>query len=120
MKKKLFILILCFLFSSVSWGESFISPIGFQNTDENRRKVISFIVTNVKETYSAVGIDDPATLRMMEKEELRCFKELTKVKDESFLRRIIRDYCAIGMCNYNTILMMYNEQKRASNSELEW
>ena len=63
MKKKL--LILCFLFSSVSWGESFISPIGFQNTDENRRKVISFIVTNVKETYSAIGMDDPATLRMM-------------------------------------------------------
>lgn len=53
---------------------------------------------------------EPSTLRMMEKEELNSFKELTKVENRKLLDAVIRQYCSIGMCNYNTILMMYNDK----------
>ena len=65
-------------------------------------------------------MDNPSTLRMMEKEELKCFKELTKVKNRKLLDRVINTYCKLGMCNYNTILMMYKEESKASTEELEW
>lgn len=63
---------------------------------------------------------DPSTLRMMEKEELNSFKQLTKVSNRKLLDDVINQYCNIGMCNYNTILMMYNEQEKASKEELGW
>ena len=59
-------------------------------------------------------------LRMMEKEELNSFKELTSVKNRPLLDSVIATYCEIGMCNYSTILMMYNEEKSASNKSLQW
>lgn len=65
-------------------------------------------------------MDNPSTLRIMEKEELKCFKELTKAKNRKLLDRVIRTYCEIGMCNYSTILMMYKEELKASSEELEW
>ena len=52
---------------------------------------------NVKKTYSAIGMDDPSTLRMMEKEELDCFKKLTQAKNRALLDDVIRTYSAIGM-----------------------
>lgn len=74
----------------------------------------------VKEDYSAIGMDDPSTLRMMEKENLDAFKKLTKVSNITLLKKVIKTYCEIDMCNYSTILMMYNEQNKASKKELEW
>ena len=59
-------------------------------------------------------------LRMMEEEELRCFKELTQVQDIDLLKKVQRQYCAIGMCNYSMIYMMYNEEVRASRRIVEW
>ena len=117
---KKFLIALIFLFSSASWGDTLISPIGFQNTDENRKKVISFIVKNVKKTLSNLGMDDPSTLRMMENHELKSFKELLEVKDKTLLRTVIIDVCDLDMCDYDTILTMYNHQKKASNSKLQW
>ena len=57
---------------------------------------------------------------MMENEELKSFKKLTKVQNRKLLDGVIQQYCGIGMCNYNTILMMYNEQNKASKENLEW
>jgi len=119
MKTKL--LITCLLFVPLlSWGADMISPINFNPTPVNTNKVISFIKYNVKETYSKIGMDSESMLRMMEQEELRCFKELTKVKDINLLKKVKQQYCAIGMCNYSTILMMYEEEVKASRKNLEW
>ena len=120
MKNKLLITCLLLFVPLLSWGSDMISPINFNPTPANTNKVISFIKYNVKETYSIIGMDSESMLRMMEQEELRCFKELTKVQDTNLLKKVKQKYCSIGMCNYSTILMMYNEEVRASRQNLEW
>ena len=118
---KKILLLLFFLFPSVSFGDSLISPIGFQDTDENRKKVLSFIVKNVKDELSAIGMDDPTNLRIFEKQELHAFKRLTKAKDTKLLRKVIIESCSIfGMCNYDTILTLYMQDMKAANSKLKW
>lgn len=56
----------------------------------------------------------------MENENLNAFKELTNVSNNNLLKNVIKTYCEIGMCNYTTILMMYNEQNKASKESLKW
>mgnify|MGYP000707609681 CR=1 FL=1 len=53
-------------------------------------------------------------------EELKSFKQLTDIKNRKLLDSVIATYCEIGMCNYSTILMMYQEQLKASKKELTW
>lgn len=119
--KRLFLILILFIPSLIfAQSSGFIHPLEYKDTEANRAKVIEYIKSNVKKTYSEIGMDNPSTLRMMEKEELRCFKELTQVKNRKLLDRVINTYCEIGMCNYNTILMMYNEELKASSEELEW
>ena len=117
MKKSLLILLCLAL---IGLGQSFISPINYSNTETNQKRVISYIQKDVKETYSAIGMDDPSILCMMEKENLNAFKELIKVSNISLLQNVIKTYCEIGMCNYSTILMMYIEQNKANTETLEW
>lgn len=101
--------------------EGFVHPSNFNDTSSERDLVVAFIKSNVKKTYSEIGLDDAITLRMMEAEELRSFKALRKVADKSLLDQLIRTYCDdIDMCSYGTLLMMYEEQERASREELEW
>lgn len=107
-------------FSSILFAQSFVSPIAFVENESNRQKVISFIKEQVKQEYTEIGLGDPSTLRMMEQENLKAFKELIKVTNTSLLRDVIKTYCEIGMCNYTTILMMYKEQNKASKETLEW
>lgn len=119
MKPILFISIFT-LFNSIVFAQSFVSPIGFIENDENKSKVIAFIEKQVREDYSAIGMGDPVTLRMMEEENLKAFKELLTVTNTELLEDVIKTYCEIGMCNYSTILMMYNEQNKASKEKLKW
>jgi len=116
--KKLIILLL--FIPLLSFGQSYVSPIGFENNDFNKNKVIKYVEYEVKKTYSAIGMDNASTLRMMEKENLNAFKELLKAKNKSILKRVEKTYCDIGMCNYSTILMMYKEESKAANQSLEW
>jgi len=118
--KKLLLAFGIIFFTSNLFAQSFVSPIGFIQNETNKERVIAFIKKQVKDDYSAIGMGDPYTLRMMEKENLNAFKELTKVTNTSLLKNAIKTYCEIGMCNYSTILMMYNEQTKASNKTLEW
>ncbi len=97
-----------------------IHPLDFKGTEEEKQRVIAYIEQNVKETYTAIGMGDPSTLRMMENQELNSFKSLMKIEKRSLLDNVIEKYCSIGMCNYSTFLMMYNEQKKASEQKLEW
>ena len=118
MKKYIFIYI--FLNLTYLFSQTFISPINFIENEKNKKRVITFIEKNVRGTYTPIGMGQPSTLRMMEREELSCFKELTKVKNKSLLKSVIKTYCDIGMCNYSTILMMYNEEEKSTNQKLEW
>lgn len=119
MKKLLVILFFAGIASNL-FAQSFISPINFQATETNKKKVIAFIKKQVKEDYTKIGMDDPMTLRMMEKENLDAFKKLNKAKNTVLLKKVIKTYCDIGMCNYTTIWMMYQEQNKANQQELEW
>jgi hypothetical protein len=101
-------------------AQSFVSPIGFVQTEANQQKVIRFIESQVKRDMSAIGMNDPMTLRMMEQENLDAFKELIRVSNTAMLRQVIETYCEIGMCNYATIWMMYQEQRDASQQNLKW
>ncbi len=105
--------------SNILYAGEIIHPLDFKGTDGEKEAVISFIKENVKKTYGEIGMDDPVTLRMMENEELKSFKQLTKVDNRPILDMVIKTYCGINMCNYNTILMMYNEQVKASQETLE-
>jgi hypothetical protein len=118
--KTLIILLASLLISLTAQARGFIHPLDFKGSAREKQALISYIEKHVDETYSAVGMDDPMTLRMMEKEELKCFKELTKIKDRRLLDEVIKKYSAVGMDTYGTILIMYNEQKKASEDTLEW
>ena len=120
MKTKLYLICTLLFIPLLSWGADMVSPINFDPTPINQNKVILFIKQNVKETYSQIGMDSESILRMMEEEELRCFKELTQVQDIDLLKKVKRRYCEIGMCTYSTIYMMFNEEVKASRRNLEW
>ncbi|MBJ7583321.1 hypothetical protein JHD42_19920 [Aeromonas veronii] len=59
---------------------------------------------------------------MMEDQNLSSFKKATKATDRKVMDRVISDYCnsPVDMCNYDNILMMYNENLKASKKELIW
>lgn len=111
---------LLFLLSTGVYSAKLIHPLDFDGTEAQKEKVIAYIENNVKETYSKIGMDNPSTLRMMEAEELKSFKQLTKIQNRQLLDGVIDKYCGIGMCGYNTFLMMYNEENKASKKTLEW
>jgi len=63
---------------------------------------------------------DPATLRMMEKQELECFKKLTHAENKELLDDVIETYTSIGMESYSTFWMMYEQELKASKETLSW
>ncbi|MFD2178971.1 hypothetical protein [Veronia pacifica] len=119
MIKRIFFLLVTLL-SFKAAAQGLIHPLDFKGTEENKSEVIAQIKARVKKTYTEIGMGDPLTLRLMEKEELNSFKKLTKAKNRQMLDQVINQYCSIGMCNYNTIQTMYAEQMKASNDELTW
>ena len=55
--------ILFFGFSLVAYSSELLHhPLDFSGTQDEKEKVISYIQQNVKQTYSAIGMDDPSTL----------------------------------------------------------
>lgn len=94
--------------------------IGFIDNDANRARVVAFIEHQVYTDYTAIGMNDPMTLRMMEDENMKAFKNLIRANNTRLLQQVIDTYCEIGMCNYSTIWMMYEEQSKASGSSLKW
>ena len=118
--KKLISVLIIFLFALPAFSQSFVSPIGFVQTDESKEKVLAFIRKQVYDDYTKIGMNDPSTLRMMEGENLKAFKELIKATNIPILRDVIKKYCDIGMCNYTTIWMMYKEEEKNSKKTTEW
>lgn len=59
---------------------------------------------------------------MMERENLKAFKELTTATNSPVMENVIQTYCdgMIDMCDYTTILMMYRENDKSSKEKLTW
>lgn len=117
--KKLFLMLL--LTTYYSYGQQYVSPLGFTMNEANKKRFVEYIKKNVEETYSAIGLDNPSTLRMMEKENLKAFQELIKINlNPSLFKRVEKTYCNINLCNYSTLLMMYKQEASAASEELDW
>lgn len=125
MKKVIIFGFIYFLSICSMYSANFINPNTFKGTELEKQQVLSYIKENAKETYEAIGMGDPSTLRMMEAEELKSFKSLVSVENKELLNSVIKQYCDIGMCNYSTISMMYKgimyiEQYSDSKKETTW
>lgn len=98
----------------------FIHPLEFNGSKDQKNAVVSFIEESVKNSCASIGVNDPATHRMMEKQNLNAFKSLTQAKDRALLDMVIQQCKDIGIIDYNTINMMYNQQEQASKDKLSW
>lgn len=121
MKKEYILGVTILLCSKNIYAATFVNPIDYKDTEENRQKVIEYIEEDTKRTYcETVDMCSPTTLRMMEKQNLDAFKYLTEVDSKELLQKVINDYCNVGMCNYSTIRMMYDSNNKASKEKLTW
>ncbi len=122
--KKYLILSILLGISTLANASNFVHPMDFNGSEREKAQVIDYIKDRVRHDYCDSGIDmcNNTTLRMMEKENLKAFKELTQAQDRSILNRVINDYCnsGVNMCNYTTLNMMYNENLKASQENLSW
>lgn len=119
------LLLVSVMFSSFSYAQpmDFVHPMGFDGSEKQKQAAVDYITKQVKKQYCDDGLDmcQDFMLRMMEDENLSAFKRLTKADNKSILDRVIKDYCqGIGLCDYVTIEMMYNENLKASKKKLEW
>jgi hypothetical protein len=96
--------------------DSFVHPLDFKGTEFEMQNVKKYIKNNMNNTYSKIGMNSWSIKRKMEKEEINAFNNLTKVKDRELLDRVIKTSYEIGMCNYTTILMLYDKELNAPNN----
>lgn len=120
MKKVLFLFSIITVTCFSARAQSFVNPLDFEETEVFKKRVIEFIQKDVKRKYGELGMDDATTLRMMENEELKAFKELIGAENRRLLQKTIDKYCGIGMCDYSTINMMYKEELKAESKSLDW
>lgn len=103
---------------------AFIHPMDFDGSEAQKKEVIEYIQAKVKKDYCDGSIDmcQPTTLRMMEKQNLNAFKQMTQAKNRPVMDKVIADYChgAIDMCNYSNLDMMYKQNVKASGEKLSW
>lgn len=102
----------------------FIHPLDFDGSEAQKAEVIKYIKDRVHKDYceGQLNMCQESTLRMMEQENLRAFKEATQAKDRKIMDNVIETYCkgALDMCTYSNIQMMYNENEKASKQDLKW
>lgn len=103
---------------------TFVHPMDFDGSEAHKQEVIEYIQANVREDYCDGSIDmcQPTILRMMEKQNLSAFKNLTTAKNRPILDQVIEDYCdgSVDMCSYATMDMMYKQNLKASGESLSW
>ena len=121
MKKILLLVCLSFPFNAFA---DFIHPMDFDGSEAQKNRVIEIIKNRVKKDYCDSGLDmcQSTTLRMMESDNLKAFKNATQAKNRKIMDRVIKDYCNSGldMCSYSNIFMMYQENLKASEATLNW
>jgi len=113
-------MIIAVLWMAVCQAADFIHPMDFDGSESQKKAVISYIEECAKKSCAEVGLSDPSTLRMMEKQNLSAFKALTQAKDRKMLDMVIQQCDRIWLVDYSTIKMMYDQQVQASKDELSW
>lgn len=108
------------LISITSYASSLIHPHSFKGSDIEKKQLIKQIQQAAKAKSVLIGMNDPTTLRMMEKEELNAFKSLLKNSNKQLLDISIEQACGAGMCDYSSINMLYQQHVQSNSSELEW
>lgn len=101
-------------------AQEFVSPVGFIDTQANRQKVMEYIKVQVREDASAKGENDPQKIRYYERENLKAFKRLMKVKNTALLEKIIKECCEIKQCSYLIFFLMYQDEDRSYPETIEW
>lgn len=90
---KIFLFLLLLLSSNVVFARprDFVNPMTFKNTEKEKKTVVDYIKRQTKEEYRAIDMDDPMTLRMMENENLKCFKYLVSdARNSKILNKVIK------------------------------
>ena len=113
-----FVGILCMPISGLA--QSFVNPNLYQPSKENQQKVLDYIKKQLAEDYAAIGQSQNNSLLLMEKENYQAFQALIQVNNKKLLDKVIKTYCGIGMCNYTTILKMYQEQEKLRAKGEHW
>ena len=111
------------LFTANATAATFVHPMNFDNSKTQRQQVVDYIKSVVNHEYcKKMDMCTPSTLRMMERSNLKAFKQLTTAKNRKLMDRIIRDYCrnSLRVCSYTTIKMMYAHNLSASKQQLKW
>ena len=111
------------LFTANATAATFVHPLDFDNSTSQRQQVVDYIKSIVHDEYcKKLDMCTPSTLMMMERNNLKAFKQLTTAKNRKLLDRMIRDYChsSLRICSYTTIKMMYAHNLSASKQKLEW
>lgn len=120
--KKIILLTMCII-SPLACAK-FVNPVKFDGSEAQKKEAIQFIKDRVKKVYCEGPVDmcQPATLRMMEQQNLSAFKEAVQATDKKIMQQVVDTYCkgALDMCDYTTINMMYKQNLQASKKDLEW
>ena len=98
-------------------GPSFVSPIDFNPTEENKQKVVFYIERQVWLEFAPLGMGDEYTLKDQGERNLSAFKQLTKVSNKVILSSLIKN-CKTDNCLYTDILKRYKEREKKST--LKW
>lgn len=109
---------------SFAANADFVHPLDFDGSEAQKQEVLDYIVSRVKADYCDGELDmcQESNLRMMEKSNLKAFKQLTQATNRKILDKVIEDYCnsELDMCSYTNLNMMYNSNLKASGEKLEW
>lgn len=106
--------------SKPKYKNGFIHPMDFKNTDEDKQQVIQFIKAKTKQNLELIGAYNNTNARMMEKEQLACFKELIHAKDRDIMNGVINNLLLIDGLDYINLKLMYDQEVQAGNEELTW
>ncbi|MHC5176653.1 hypothetical protein [Serratia rhizosphaerae] len=120
-KKTLLTLGLLLPMATMAMPKGFVDPTTFKGSEAEKQSAINYIKARTQKDMKTIGVDSPATLRMMEQSNLDAFKQLTEAADKKLLKKVIKTYCSqIDMCTYQNLKMMYDRDLEASKQDLNW
>lgn len=117
--KKMGILMICLFNVQLIFGQTFISPIGYNNNDGQQRKEVCKWIS--KEVHDRIGLDNiddevnnDVAYNVIHNEvnkEIEAFIQLTEVDDTILLKNKIKMCQELNIINYQDILYAYNLNK---------
>ncbi len=111
--KNLTLMMTLFLSFAFSQPQGFVNPLEFDNTDQQRQKVISYIKNGTLHKYCDSEDDacHPNVLQLAQADSLTAFLELSAIQNKEYLNSLIEEYCnsEFFQCSYENLLKVYEE-----------